>query len=323
VSSAFSPSSSGSGPGSQQPAVKSTLVSESPPSTAAATAAAAAIAEVEVELEDKVEVEVEMELAAVDKVGFVAAPRRTLPPGMEIIVALDAAEFTVAADLRAHAFYEDLAERQALPFPPRFTATFRREFAQREARALKERTTNPQHFSLRCICMMSRLADLGLVGCLDLSLRSGPCASQVNGVCVEEGEQYVYIDNVAVDSAARRRGCGSAMIEGASDAACAWGAGYTHIYTHVHADNVDARRLYHRYGFRAPTGVPIAEAMSPGKAVPWNSSQHSGLVLLRAPLPLMRVAQSDGEATVMSTGDWDCSCGATFADCEECVCHPE
>ena len=53
---------------------------------------------------------------------------------------------------------------------------------------------------------------------------------------VGEGEEYVYIDNVAVDSNARRRQCGSAMLEASSDAAMAWGAGV--IYTHVHAENV-------------------------------------------------------------------------------------
>ena len=97
---------------------------------------------------------------------------------------------------------------------------------------------------------MSRAPDLGLTGCLDVSVRTGPCASQVNGVCVGEGEEYVYIDNVAVDAGARRRGSASAMLEASSDVAVRWGAGF--IYTHVHAENVAARRLYHAYGFRAP-----------------------------------------------------------------------
>ena len=57
---------------------------------------------------------------------------------MEIFPAEEAAEFEVAAELRATAmFYEDLEARQALPFPPRFIATFRSEFAQRERSALR------------------------------------------------------------------------------------------------------------------------------------------------------------------------------------------
>ena len=47
-------------------------------------------------------------------------------------------DFEVVANLRATAFYDDLTERQALPFPPRFTPTFHREFAQRERKALAE-----------------------------------------------------------------------------------------------------------------------------------------------------------------------------------------
>jgi len=160
-----------------------------------------------------------------------------------------------------------------------------------------------------------RLPDLGLVGCLDVSVRTGPCASQVNGVCVSEGERYVYIDNVAVDSAARRRGSASAMLQASSDIAMAWAAGF--IYTHVHADNVAARRLYHAYGFRAPKGVSIAEAMAPGKAAQWASPRLSGLVLLRAPLPLMQAVSQKAAAAV-----GDCTCGATFEDCDECICRP-
>lgn len=254
--------------------------------------------------------------APVEEDQAVVTARRTLPSGLEIVVAQDMPEFEVASELRATAFYEDLEARQALPFPPRFVATFRREFAQRERRALKERTAQPSGPSRRCLCLMSRLPDLGLVGCLDVSVRAGPCASQVNGVCVGDGEEYVYVDNVAVDSAARRRGSASAMLEASSDIAMTWGAGF--IYTHVHADNVAARRLYHAYGFRAPKGVSIAEAMTPGKGAQWASPRLAGLVLLRAPLPLMQAASERAAAAI-----GDCTCGATFEDCEECICRPE
>ena len=85
------------------------------------------------------------------------------PRGVEVITAVDSPEFEVAADLRATAFYEDLESRQALPFPPRFMATFHREFAQRERKALKLRTSRPSGQSLHCDCLMARLPDLGLV----------------------------------------------------------------------------------------------------------------------------------------------------------------
>jgi ribosomal protein S18 acetylase RimI-like enzyme len=241
--------------------------------------------------------------------------RRILPSGLQVIVATDASEFEVAAELRAVAFYEDLEARQQLPFPPRFVATFRREFAQRERKALRERTHKPSGPSRKCLCLMASVPQMGLVGCLDVSTRDGPCCSQVNGLCVRHGETYVYIDNVAVDAGARRKGSASAMLEASSDVAASWGAGF--IYTHVHASNVAARRLYHAYGFRAPNGKPIHESLSPGAAAAWTNPRLQGLVLLRAPLPLMQAASEKAAAAV-----GDCTCGAKYDDCDECVCKP-
>ena len=310
------------GRGSQQ-SVKSTLVPDAETATETATETGT-----ETAAETAAETAMDDPAAGGEGDGIIDAPpagadaddaaaiaRRTLPSGMEIVAAEEASEFEVAAELRATAFYEDLEARQALPFPPRFVATFRREFAQRERRALEERTSQPTGPSRRCLCLMSRAPDLGLTGCLDVSVRTGPCASQVNGVCVGEGEEYVYIDNVAVDAGARRRGSASAMLEASSDVAVRWGAGF--VYTHVHAENVAARRLYHAYGFRAPKGIPIKEAISPGKGAQWSSPRLAGLVLLRAPLPLMQAASEKAAAAI-----GDCTCGAKYDECDECVCHP-
>ena len=45
-------------------------------------------------------------------------------------------------------------------------------------------------------------------------------------------------------------GASRLITQASSGCAIFWGASYTH----VHADNVAARRLYHSYGFRAPKG---------------------------------------------------------------------
>ena len=304
AASASGASGANTGRGSQQ-SVRSTLVPE-PEVASSATSAVAT----QTETKEKPSGET---IVREDESAAIA--RRVLPSGLEVIVATAAEEFEVAAELRAVAFYEDLEERQALPFPPRFVATFRREFAQRERRALRERTNRPSGPSRRCLCLMAKAPDLGLVGCADVSVRDGPCCSQVNGACVGDGEEYVYIDNVAVDAGARRRGSASAMLEAASDVAASWGAGF--IYTHVHANNVAARRLYHAYGFRAPAGTPIAEALSPGAGAAWMSTRLQGLVLLRAPLPLMQAASEKAAAAV-----GDCTCGAKYEDCDECICKP-
>jgi ribosomal protein S18 acetylase RimI-like enzyme len=236
----------------------------------------------------------------------------TYDPRNMIFSAKCKADFEVAAKLRATAFYEDLEARQALPFPPRFVATFRREFAQRESRALEERTRLPSGASSRCICLMSMLNGHRSIGCLDVSLRSGPCASPVNGVCVGEEEDFVYIDNVAVDTASRRKGSASALLEASSDIGISWGACF--IYTHVHAQNLAARHLYHSYGFQAPDGVTMLDELSPAKKSQWASPRLMGLMLLRAPLPLKL---NFSKIRV----DKQCVCGARFEDCSACVCN--
>ena len=214
-------------------------------------------------------------------------------------------QFEIAAKLRATAFYDDLIARQALPFPPRFMATFHREFAQRERKALRERTTKPVGYARESRCLMTDIGALGLVGCLDVSVRQGPCASQVNGICVAEGATYAYVDNVAVDASARRRGAAKMMLENASDFAVE--RGMTEMWTHVHCDNVAARRLYHRFGFRAPSGTFPLE----GSAKHFAGTRLSGLVLMRAPLPLVYV---------VDRVDRECGCGACFDQVEKCIC---
>jgi ribosomal protein S18 acetylase RimI-like enzyme len=208
-----------------------------------------------------------------------------------------------AASLRADAFYEDMAERQALPFPKRFLPTFQREFAERvrsgrrrahtcclahaaacaragadarhaparararaqEIRSLELRTRGCVGASLACTCLVavplpSDAHATGhdhdeldahrhehdshgardsqyhthapgaapgaalLLGCLDVSWKTGPCGSTINGVCVPDGEEYAYIDNVCVQPDARRAGVASALLDAASDAAVAYGA---------------------------------------------------------------------------------------------------
>ena len=66
-----------------------------------------------------------------------------------------------------------------------------------------------------------------------------------------------------------------------------------------------------------PQGAPIAEALSPGAGATWMSSRLQGLVLLRAPLPLMQAASEKAAAAV-----GDCTCGAKYDDCDECICKP-
>lgn len=223
---------------------------------------------------------------------------------VDVIVATEDEQFEIAARLRATAFYDDLLERGEMPFPPRFTATFHREFAQRERRALRERTTRKVGPALESTCYMAECEGMGLVGCLDASVREGPCASQINGVCVRERTSYAYVDNVAVDAGARRRGSARLMMECASD--FAEERGLKEIWTHVHCDNLGARALYHSFGFRAPSGA------FPENGLPnyFNGERLKGLILLRAPIPLV----------YMDRVEETCGCGACFDGVSECIC---
>lgn len=187
-------------------------------------------------------------------------------------------DFEVVANLRATAFYDDLTERQALPFPPRFTPTFHREFAQRERKALAERVVRPTSACAKCVCLVAddsgehlvverlRNSSSAVIGCLDVSIRHNPQSSSTRYQSTAAGvvntndsinrynsgpktETFVYVDNVAVARRARRRGAAKALLEAASNEAISWGA--REMFTHVHCENAAARRLYHAYGFRA------------------------------------------------------------------------
>jgi len=98
--------------------------------------------------------------------------------------AADTQELAAAAALRAVAFYDELAGRQALPFPPRFRSSFEREFAQRvrssvatvaarccslvpdapgqELHSLLLRTRGAVGASLACFCLLAPCADISV-----------------------------------------------------------------------------------------------------------------------------------------------------------------
>ena len=260
-------------------------------------------------------------------------------------------DFEVVANLRATAFYDDLTERQALPFPPRFTPTFHREFAQRERKALAERVVRPTSACAKCVCLVAddsgehlvverlRNSSSAVIGCLDVSIRHNPQSSSTRYQSSAAGvvntndsinrynsgpktETFVYVDNVAVARRARRRGAAKALLEAASNEAISWGA--REMFTHVHCENVAARRLYHVYGFRVVVSAVEESATSTGgdgeERLSANSNNGNrfgrlaGLVMIRAPLPLKRDNKD------LSSSD-SCDCGfEVIEEIDKCVC---
>ena len=217
-------------------------------------------------------------------------------------------DFEVVANLRATAFYDDLTERQALPFPPRFTPTFHREFAQRERKALAERVARPTSATLKCVCLVAddagehlvierlRNSSSAVIGCLDVSVRHNLAATSFssNGSVIGDGkdnnslapktDKYVYVDNVAVAQRARRRGAAKALLEAASNEAISWGA--REVFTHVHCENIAARKLYHSYGFRPVSYDEFDDNDKNINTNNYSNGRLEGLVMIRAPLPL-------------------------------------
>ena len=265
-------------------------------------------------------------------------------------IATNENDFEVVANLRATAFYDDLTERQALPFPPRFTPTFHREFAQRERKALAERVMRSTLSCAKCVCLVAddsaedlvveglRNSSSAVIGCLDVSIRHNPLSSSSrykSPVAVTSSNDsyssyssgpetgtFVYVDNVAVARGARRRGAAKALLEAASNEAISWGA--REMFTHVHCENVAARRLYHAYGFRVVVSAVEESATSTGgdgeEGLSANSNNGNrfgrlaGLVMIRAPLPLKR----DNKDVLSSDS---CDCGfEVIEEIDKCVC---
>lgn len=212
----------------------------------------------------------------------------------------DVAELAVLASLRARAFYEDLAERQQLPCPPRFAASFEKDFASREAASLSARISGRSGASLRCVCLAAFSPDDDTVlGGLDVSCLSGAPASTVSGSVVppQNGAPFLYIDNAVVAEPYRRSGVASALLRAASvvaEAGAQPGQSSPRVWAHVDADNLAARRLYAGFGFEA--------FVDEGGAAP-AGARPRGLLLLSAPLPLAPPLHGE-------SGDGGCGCGA-------------
>ena len=222
--------------------------------------------------------------------------------------ASSAEQLRLVAELRADAYYAELASRNALPFPSRFLPAFRREFAERELRSLQLRTTSAVGASLRCACLVvlrESSAGPALLGCADVSWRAGPCSSDINGTLACEA--HAYMDNLAVTPLERRQGVASSLVCSATRlAAEEWGA--EEVHAHCHAQNHRARRLYVQLGFRAPV---LAERRRDGLVV--AAERMSGLLMLTAKVPLVPLAEREGGQRG--------SCGCGGADFGlSCVC---
>lgn len=78
--------------------------------------------------------------------------------------------------------------------------------------------------------------------------------------------RYVYISNLAVSSAFRRRGAANELLKDCEKITKAWG--YTELYLHVMADNDGGRNLYQRSGYE------IVSTEFIWSIIPWHRPQR-------------------------------------------------
>ena len=115
-------------------------------------------------------------------------------------------------------------------------------------------------------------------------------------IVVVQKRERLYMWTTWLSREARDAGAAKALLEAASNEAISWGA--REMFTHVHCENVAARRLYHAYGFRVVVSAVEESATSTGgdgeEGLSANSNNGNrfgrlaGLVMIRAPLPLKR-----------------------------------
>jgi ribosomal protein S18 acetylase RimI-like enzyme len=203
-----------------------------------------------------------MAVAAASSAALADAPeqqqQQTTKPNSSVVVRPYSgdSELHAVARLRAEAYHESDSSR--------FAATFKKQFAEREAASLRQRTAavagrvGPP----RCECLVA-VADAGdnisssastqeeVLGCIDL--RPPPHAaaspgSTTSGVPPEDAASGAYLLNVVVSEKARGKGVGEALMRAAMRRARRE-HGAERAYTHVEAGNGSAARLYARCGF--------------------------------------------------------------------------
>lgn len=180
-------------------------------------------------------------------------------------------ELWAVARLRAEAYHEGDSSR--------FAATFKKQFAEREAASLRQRTAAPAAGGggVRCECLVavenkrqqnggeeedddddndaaaaagSSTGGGAVLGCIDL--RPPPHAAATpssSGVPPEDAARGAYLLNVVVAEQARGQGVGAELMRAAMRRARE-AHGASRAYTHVEAGNAAAARMYARCGFR-------------------------------------------------------------------------
>lgn len=203
-------------------------------------------------------------------------PDQGLKPGEKLefgqFVARDAMvdeEYWTAAWLRAESNWEGKPSE-------RYIDTYKRKFAEQEFNAIKRRCKGQHWQKCRCIVTakkedknIKRTILKSIVGTLDFSIRyllhgesvpgelGKPLFCSINNIATNMNK-YGYISNLCVAKSARRQSIASNMLSFAIDLARS--DGIEQVYVHVHKNNIPARELYQKMGFKM-VELPCAQSL--------------------------------------------------------------
>ncbi|RAL38972.1 unnamed protein product [Cuscuta campestris] len=166
-------------------------------------------------------------------------------------------EYWAASWLRAEAHWESLSFT-------RHVDAYKRNYAEQEFYALRQRCSVQDGRSLKCFCFVTvkkeeknvrRTVLNSVVGTLDLSIRQyvqgetypGEVKRQSGIFAPFDTHRYAYIANVCVAKFARRQGIASNMLYLATEVATS--EGMNQLFVHVDEGNKCALDLYRKVGF--------------------------------------------------------------------------
>lgn len=187
----------------------------------------------------------------------------------DVQVASSPAQLLAAAHLRSYSFYTYPEGRSA-----EFADRHRRMRAQDECDTLHRKLAGDEPGFRQVACLVALCAQHGatsaargpnplcqvvghgtesrwVAGTLDVNQGPRLPGEELIGQLPKgpEAEFWrAYVSNVCVEPAARRRGVAAALLESAQQVARQWGVEV--LYVHVVADNLPAKELYEKSGFR-------------------------------------------------------------------------
>lgn len=146
-------------------------------------------------------------------------------------------EIHSVADIITHSFHFDRGWRGW--FTPLFKLGIAEDLRHRIRLNANNTSRNKPQSQICSIAVYTERGQTSIAGTVEVGVRN----------CYERSRQrrYIYISNLAVSSAFRRRGVAIELLTDCEQITKTWG--YSELYLHVMADNHGGRSLYQRLGY--------------------------------------------------------------------------